>query len=46
VQGTVPDATVDRNAATGIVETALTTIYPVWVTVLLPAAFVAVSVTV
>jgi hypothetical protein len=46
VRGAVPDSTVDRNAATGVVATVLTTICPVFETVLLPPAFVAVSVTV
>jgi hypothetical protein len=46
VRGAVPDSTVDRNSASGAVETALTTMYPVFETVLLPPEFVAVSVTV
>jgi hypothetical protein len=46
VRGALPDSTVDRNAASGAAATVLTMISPVFETVLLPPAFVAVSVTV
>jgi hypothetical protein len=46
VRGADPESTVDRNAASGAVAIAPTTTCPVFETVLLPPAFVAVSVTV
>jgi hypothetical protein len=46
VSGAVPEVTVDRNDATGIVATPLATIQSALVTVLLPPALVAVMVTV
>jgi hypothetical protein len=46
VRGAFPDSTVEMKDATGLVETVPTTISPALVTVLLPPAFVAVSVTV
>ena len=41
-----PDAAVETKAATGAASTLDTSIYPDWVSVLLPSEFVAVSVTV
>jgi hypothetical protein len=46
VKGVVPESTVERNDATGTEGASLTVIYPARVTVVLPPAFVAVSVTV
>jgi len=45
-RGWLPLVTLETNPVTGIAATLLTTIYPVWVSVLLPSAFVAVRVTV
>ena len=46
VRGMVPEDTVVMNDATGAVATLVTVMYPVWETVVLPPAFVAVRVTV
>jgi len=46
LSGTVPFVTLETNDATGTVAAELTVIYPVRVTVLLPAVFDAVRVTV